>query len=137
MFYQTSPENFVPWTLSTNTNTLAAQWAEILSLQSHPVYESPLFKGWNGAGFYASAIAPAHKDIDKFVDLSVLSITVTEDNGTIVGYGWRNGTGVWNYKQYKNISPNRTYNIEYVSYNYGDTDFNYKSYFISYRICNK
>ena len=122
VFYQASPENFVPWTLSTSTNTLAAQWAEILSLQSHPVYESPLFKGWNSAGYYASAIAPAHPDIDKFVDLGVLSITVTEGNGTIVGYGWRTNTYEWKYKQYKNISPNRTYNIEYAVHNHGDTD---------------
>ena len=122
VYYQNSSREFNKWTLSTNTNTLAAQWAEILSLQSHPVYESPLFKGWNGAGYYASAVAPAHPDIDKSVDLGVLSIKVTEGDGTIVGYGWRTNTYAWKYKQYKNISPNRTYNIEYAVRNHGDAD---------------
>lgn len=121
VYYVDSSGNIVPWTLSTDTNTIAAQWAEILSLQSHPVYESPLFKGWNEFD-YTSIVAPAHPNINKFVDLSVLSITVKEANGTIVGYGWRAGTGVWNYKQYKNISPNRTYNIEYQVHNYGKAD---------------
>lgn len=122
VYYVNSSGSIVPWTLSTDTNTLAAQWAEILSLTSHPELESPLFKGWNTMGYYTSAIAPASPKADYFIDLGVLSITVKEADGTIVGYGWRAGTGVWNYKQYKNISPNRTYNIEYQVHNHGQAD---------------
>lgn len=122
VYYVNSSGNIVPWTLSSNTNTLAAQWAEILSLTSHPELESPLFKGWNTMGYYTSAIAPASPKADYFIDLSVLSIKVTEGDGTIVGYGWRTSTYAWKYKQYKNISPNRTYNIEYAVRNHGDAD---------------
>ena len=70
----------------------AAQWAEILSLQSHPVYESPLFKRLEQVDIICSAFALMHTDINKSVDLGVLSIKVTEGDGTIVGYGWRTNT---------------------------------------------
>lgn len=119
--YVNSSGKITSWTLSTNTDTLAAQWAEILSLQTQPDYETALFKGWNTAGYYTSAAAPKSPVIDNYKDLGILSIKVKDGNGTTVGYGWRTGTYEWKYEQYSAIRPNNTYSVEYEVRNYGKT----------------
>lgn len=117
--YVNSSGKITAWTLSTDTDTLAGQWAEILSLQTQPDYETALFKGWNTAGYYTSAAAPKSDVIDDYKDLGLLSITVKDGNGTTVGYGWRTSTYEWKYEQYLAVKPNNTYSVEYEVTNHG------------------
>lgn len=108
----------VDWKISSDAATAAEQWSEIVSLTSHPDYESPLFKGWNHS-YYATAMAPESPKLSKYADVGVSAITVKDGNGNTVGYGSRSNTGAWSYSQYSAIKPNNTYSIEYEVTNYG------------------
>lgn len=116
--FQMKNNTFKNWGLSANEHIRAQQWAEVLSLRSHPVWESATFKGWSSTGYYSSAVAPASPELSAVKDLSILSITAKDSNGVVVGYGWRHSGG-WSQTQYKPISAGKTYTFEYRVYNYG------------------
>ena len=106
----------------------AENWAECLSLLTHPTLETPQFNGFRirqelGENFdndfktYSSIVAPA---TELEAELNLTKMIVKDSKGNIVGRFNRNNTATagGNYNNYNHaIIPGNTYTVEYEVYN--------------------